>query len=67
MGWQDRRKKIIVKLHWNCWAIERHTSNGEKRQMKEMTLKKTIDIVPMTNVWHFFAEYLFLFLFFEKS
>jgi hypothetical protein len=45
--------------------MERRTSNGEKRQMKEMTLKKTIDIVPMTNVWHFFAE--FLINFFIKS
>jgi len=41
--------------------METHTSNGEKRQMKEMTLKKTIDIVPMANVWHFFAEYLFIY------
>ncbi len=41
--------------------METHTSNGEKRQMKETTLKKTIDIVPMANVWHFFAEYLFIY------
>ncbi len=35
--------------------------------MKEMTLKKTIDTVPMTNVWLFFAEYLFIYLFIEKK
>jgi hypothetical protein len=34
----------------------------KRDKMKEMTLKKTIDIVVMTNVWHFFAEYLFIYL-----
>jgi hypothetical protein len=46
----------------HLYAWQAHGKWKLKNILKEMTLKKTIDIVPMTNVWHFFAEYFILFI-----